>query len=60
MSRLDPAALVAGLVFGGMSALYLTTGFGGGAMPIPFPWLVAALLIGLGVVGIVRTVSRRR
>lgn len=58
--RFDLAALVAGLLFGGVSALYFATGFGGGSMRIPFPWLVAGLLIGLGVVGIVRTMSRRR
>jgi hypothetical protein len=57
--RFDPAGLLAGLLFGTVSGVYFASGFGGG-LPFPAAWLVAGLLIGLGVIGIVRTVFRRR
>lgn len=60
MRRFDPASLLAAGLFGAVSAAYLTSGFSGGVLPVPVVWLVPALLIGLGVVGIARAVSRRR
>lgn len=60
MRRFDPASLLAGVLFGAVSAAYLVSGFGGGVLPVPTIWLVPALLIGLGAVGIARAVFRRR
>lgn len=60
MRRFDIAALLGALLFGAVSGLYLTAGLRGGDLPIPTAWVLAGLLIGLGLVGIARAVFRRR
>lgn len=60
MRRFDPAALLAGLLFGVVAVLYVISGLSDGVSPVPVVWLVPALLIGLGLVGITRAVFRRR
>ncbi|SEG34550.1 hypothetical protein SAMN04489712_104504 [Thermomonospora echinospora] len=57
--RFDPGAPVAGLFFLAVAGVFLAGGLSGEPV-VPLEVLVAALLIGLGVVGIVRVLSAGR
>jgi hypothetical protein len=56
--RFDPGALVAGLFFLGVAGIFLV----GGITPsiLPVYGLAPAVLIGLGVVGLIRALTRSR
>jgi hypothetical protein len=58
--RFDPVVLLAGLLFGCLSALHLVSALSGGMVPVPIGWLIPGVLIGLGVIGVASAVFRRR
>ncbi|MBC6456948.1 hypothetical protein [Actinomadura sp. HBU206391] len=57
--RFDPGSLLAGLLFLAVAGVYLAGGFGDHAV-VPAEILVPAVFIGLGVVGLVRVLTRSR
>lgn len=54
--RFDPSAAIAGLLFLGLAALYLTRGLSVGRSL----WIAPAVLLGLGAIGVLRVVFRAR
>lgn len=57
--RFDPGALIAGLFFVGVALVFLVSGMSD--VPVAGPEvLIPALLIGLGVVGMIRVLTRSR
>jgi hypothetical protein len=57
--RFDPGALVAGLFFLGVAGIFLVGGFTKTSI-LPVYGLAPAVLIGLGLVGLVRALTRAR
>jgi hypothetical protein len=55
--RFDPAALLAGLLFLTVALLYAAAGLTGRAL-VPIEFLGPAIFVGLGVVGLVRVLTR--
>lgn len=56
--RFDPSALISGLLFAGLAAFFLAAAFSG--REISVVWILPCVLIGLGVVGILRIAFRSR
>jgi len=56
--RFDPSSLVAGGLFLGIAARYLSEGFGG--HPVSFRWAVPAVLGAIGLIALLRIVFRSR
>ncbi|MBO2452143.1 hypothetical protein J4573_33995 [Actinomadura barringtoniae] len=57
--RFDPGALIAGVFFVGVALLFLVNGMSDDTVAGP-EVLIPALLIGLGVVGMIRVLTRSR
>jgi hypothetical protein len=57
--RFDPGTLIAGLFFLGVAGIFLIGGFANTSI-LPVYGLAPAVLIGLGVVGLVRALTRSR
>jgi hypothetical protein len=57
--RFDPGALVAGLFFLAVAVIFLAGGFAETSI-LPVYGLGPAVLVGLGVVGLVRALTRSR
>lgn len=57
--RFDPAGVITGLFFLAVAGVSLATGFSGESV-VSLRFLVPAVLIGLGVVGIIRVLTRSR
>lgn len=57
--RFDPSSLLAGLLFLAVAVVYLASGFGDRTV-VPAGILGPAMFIGLGVVGLVRVLTRSR